>query len=481
MCYTDKQLGPGVNLTTYTDSSSGQRFCFLSNTNKSGEPININLQNDGSFWLPAWSVSILDGCNKEIYNTAKVNTQTSLFVKKQSSKHHNHNKLTWLWAPEAMKDTLQGKGQFKASQLLEQKQTTSDVSDYLWYMTTVGVNETKNLTLRVKTTGHVLHVYVNKKFVGSHLGTASQLGFTFESPVVLSRGVNIITLLSATVGLPNYGANYDSQPTGIVGGPVQLIANDNSSVVNDLSSNQWSYKVGLNGETKRLYDPTSSHAPWRTSHPGELPTGRRMTWYKARFETPKGVDPVVVDLLGMGKGQAWVNGHSLGRFWPTVLADPNGCGGECDYRGDYNPAKCVTNCGNSSQRWYHVPRSFLNNGKANTLILFEELGGNPQQVSVQTVSVGTLCGNANEGSTLELSCHGGKTISGIEFASFGDPVGKCGSFSKGSCESQLSVSEVEKACVGKEACSIIVSEGTFGSTNCGNVTGRLAVQASCEF
>lgn len=33
---------------------------------------------------------------------------------------------------------------------------------------------------------------------------------------------------------------------------------------------------------------------------------------------------------------------------------------------------------------YHVPRSFLNDG-TNTLILFEEMGGNPSHVSFQTV------------------------------------------------------------------------------------------------
>ncbi|KAL0539695.1 hypothetical protein IC582_023911 [Cucumis melo] len=77
------------------------------------------------------------------------------------------------------------------------------------------------------------------------------------------------------------------------------------------------------------------------------------------------------------------------------------------------------NCGNSSQRWYHVPRSFLSSN-INTLILFEEPGGNPQ-VSVQIIKIGTICGNVNEGSTLELSCQGGHVISEIQFASYGNP------------------------------------------------------------
>lgn len=83
---------------------------------------------------------------------------------------------------------------------------------------------------------------------------------------------------------------------------------------------------------------------------------------------------------------------------------------------------------------YHVPRSYLKDG-ANNLVLFAELGGNPSQVNFQTVVVGTVCANAYENKTLELSCQGRK-ISAIKFASFGDPEGVCGAFTNGSCESK---------------------------------------------
>ena len=71
----------------------------------------------------------------------------------------------------------------------------------------------------------------------------------------------------------------------------------------------------------------------------------------------------------------------------------------------------------------------------NTLVLFEEIGGNPSLVNFQTVTVGTACGNAHENKTLELSCQG-RPISAVKFASFGDPQGVCGVFAKGSCESK---------------------------------------------
>lgn len=38
----------------------------------------------------------------------------------------------------------------------------------------------------------------------------------------------------------------------------------------------------------------------------------------------------------------------------------------------------------------------------NTLILFEEIDGNPQKLSIQTITIGTICENANEDSKLDL-------------------------------------------------------------------------------
>ncbi|KAI3949813.1 hypothetical protein MKW92_040003 [Papaver armeniacum] len=466
-----KKLGNGLELTQYT--AGNQKVCFLSNDNTTTDA-NTELEgSSGKFFVPAWSVSILADCNKEIFNSAKINTQISLMIKKPNDAEDEPYQLSWSWVHEPLYDTLQGKGSFTKNQLLEQKSTTVDASDYLWYMTSVEVGANDRVqTLRVNTTGHVLHAYVNKKLVGSQWENGK---FVFEKQINLKQGVNQISLLSATVGLTNYGAHYDLVPVGIVGGPVQLIGSGNTT--KDLSNNTWSYKIGLNGEHKKLYDGESRHANWIS---GDLAINKTMTWYKTIFKAPLGTDPVVVDLKGMGKGHAWVNGNSIGRFWPSYHAKADGCSETCDYRGKYYSDKCLKNCGNPSQRWYHVPRSFLNSGE-NTLVLFEELGGNPSQVSFQTVTVGKACGNAYEGSTVELSCQGGHSISAIAFASFGDPKGTCGTFQKGSCDASNAVSAIEKACVGKDSCTIDVSGATLGWAQCGNdiVAKRLAVEATC--
>ncbi|KAJ0089926.1 hypothetical protein Patl1_13638 [Pistacia atlantica] len=101
---------------------------------------------------------------------------------------------------------------------------------------------------------------------------------------------------------------------------------------------------------------------WTSS--GSLPKDTPMTWLKANFKPPPGKEPVVVDLLGMGV--KWQ------KHWPK-------------------------NCGNPSERWYHVPRSFLNVNGDSTLILFEKVGGDPSNVTFQVEAVGNICANAYEG------------------------------------------------------------------------------------
>lgn len=90
-----------------------------------------------------------------------------------------------------------------------------------------------------------------------------------------------------------------------------------------------------------------------------------------------------------------------------------------------------------------MPRSFLKDDQ-NTLVLFEEMGGNPLQVNFQTVTVGTVCANVNEGSTMELACQGDRPISHIQYASYGDPQGSCKSFKKGTCEADNALAAVQK-------------------------------------
>ncbi|KAG0485744.1 hypothetical protein HPP92_009823 [Vanilla planifolia] len=457
-------LGNGLSVTKFF----GDRMtpsCFLMNENSSAD---ANIDYEGNqYFLPAWSISILPDCKEEAYNTAKatlVNVQTSIMVKKPNAAEKEPSNLVWSWRPETLRMSLNGLGgSFTSNKLLEQISTSADQSDYMWYMTSVDVANEEKMTLHVNTTGHVLYAFVNGRRIGSQFAPNGGFRFVFEKVATMKPGKNYISLLSATVGLKNYGAHYELMPAGIVDGPVQLIREQG---VLDLSSNEWSYKIGLDGWEKKLYLKNSTAYKWRY---GIIQTRRPFTWYKTTFKAPLGSEPVVVDLLGMGKGEAWVNGQSLGRFWPSYIANPDGCKQVCDYRGMYKDDSCLTGCGEPSQRWYHVPRSFLKTSEPNTLVLFEEAGGDPIDVNFLTVTVGKACASVAEGKTMTLSCQGDQTISSIEFASFGDPTGTCGFFKRGSCEATETLLAVEKvACIGQASCSIEVNEEILDITFVGN-------------
>ncbi|XP_019459770.1 PREDICTED: beta-galactosidase 15 isoform X2 [Lupinus angustifolius] len=441
------------NMTTATVYSyAGKSACFLGNAHPTNDNT-INFQNV-EYTIPAWSVSILPDCRSEAYNTAKVNAQTSIMVKKQNQADNGAEPLKWEWMYEPFRQMKNGKilgnVSMTASKLLDQKVVTNDISDYLWHITSVDVQKgdpilSNHTTLRVKTNGHLLHVFVNGKRVGSQYAKYDKYKFDYEANVSLKQGKNEITLLSGTVGLPNYGAHFDDVQVGIPGPVLLITSKDNTDIIKNISNNSWSYKVGLHGENVKHYKQASGKG-WYTNG---LPTERGFVWYKTMFESPIGSDPVVVDLKGLGKGQAWVNGNNIGRYWPKYLAR------------------------------YHIPRSFLTYNGPNTLVLFEELGGNPYDVKFATITIEKACANAYEGNKLELACNENQVISEVKFASFGLPVGNCGSFKKGECDSSNALSVIKSQCVGQQSCSIEVSERVLGPTGCRVSQLRLAVDALC--
>ncbi|GMI95420.1 beta-galactosidase 8 [Hibiscus trionum] len=212
---------------------------------------------------------------------------------------------------------------------------------------------------------------------------------------------------------------------------------------------------------------------------------------QTNFDAPTGNAPIALDFTGMGKGEAWVNGQSIGRYWPAYIASNGGCTDTCNYRGAYSSNKCLKNCGKPSQQLYHVPRSWLQ-PSGNILVLFEEIGGDPKQLAFASKQMGNLCSHVSEthplpvnmwsldsktrrasNSTLSLSCPSNQVISSIKFASYGTPLGTCGR-----CSSAKARSIIHKACIGSTSYSIGVSTSTFGDP-CKGVKKSLAVEVSC--
>lgn len=180
-----------------------------------------------------------------------------------------------------------------------------------------------------------------------------------------------------------------------------------------------------------------------------------------------------------------------------------------------------------------MPRSWLKPTQ-NLLVLFEELGGDPTRISLAKRSVTSVCADVTEyhpmiknwqiesyGKTQEfhkpkvhLRCGPGQSISSIKFASFGTPLGTCGTFQQGTCHAPTSYSTLEKViivitclmdiistiylkfigwvfiilstciilqkCIGQQRCSVAISNSNFGQDPCPNVLKRLTVEAVCS-
>jgi hypothetical protein len=90
----------------------------------------------------------------------------------------------------------------------------------------------------------------------------------------------------------------------------------------------------------------------------------------------------------------------------------------------------------------------------------------------------TFCATADEEGSLTLTCPSGQVVVSIDFASYGQPIGSCGSFSAGSCNSSASLPVVASACLGKASCTVNANNATFGDPCHGN-RKNLAMQASC--
>ncbi|KAJ7979355.1 Beta-galactosidase [Quillaja saponaria] len=364
----------GNNQEAHIFNTKATCAAFLANYDTK-YPVKVTFGN-GQYDLPPWSVSILPDCKTAVYNTARIGTQSS-----QLNMMPVNGALTWQSYNDETASS-NGDDSTTADRLLEQVNVTRDSTDYLWYMTDVKIDPDEGFLkngqsplLTIFSAGHALHVFVNGQLSGTVYGSLENPKLTFSNNVKLTVGINKISLLSVAVGLPNVGVHFETWNSGVLG-PVTLKGLNEGT--RDLSWQKWSYKIGLKGEALSLHTLSgSTSVEWVEG--SLLPKKQPLTWYKTTFNAPAGNEPLALDMSSMGKGQMWINGQSIGRHWPGYIA--HGVCGDCNYAGTYDDKKCHTNCGQPSQRWYHVPRSWLR-PSGNLLVVFEELGGDSTGISL---------------------------------------------------------------------------------------------------
>ncbi|KAL3512977.1 hypothetical protein ACH5RR_025694 [Cinchona calisaya] len=496
-------LGPLQEADVYEDRS-GNCAAFIANMDDKNDKI-VQFRNM-SYHLPAWSVSILPDCKNVVFNTAKVGSQTSVvemvpsnFTVSTLSPNKDIKGLTWEVFDE--KAMIWGEADFTQNGFADHINTTKDTTDYLWYSTSFHVDENEECLrngstamLLVESSGHALHAFVNQKLQATGCGNGTVSPFNFMSPINLKAGKNDIAILSMTVGLKTAGAFYE----WVGAGPssVKILGLKNGTV--DLSRYTWAYKIGLQGEHLKIYQADGlKSVNWvPTSDP---PKRQPLTWYKIVVDPPPGNEPVGLDMIHMGKGMAWLNGEEIGRYWPRKSSKHEECVLHCDYRGKFNPDKCSTGCGEPTQRWYHIPRSWFK-PSGNVLVIFEEKGGDPTQLRFSTRKILGACAHVSEDhpsfdlkyfqkagnenfrnkATVQLVCPTSTRISAVKFASFGAPTGSCGSYAKGDCHDSNSASLIEKVCLHKNNCALEVAKQNFNMGLCPGTVKRLAVEVVCS-
>lgn len=492
-------LGHLQEADVYEDTS-GVCAAFIANMDDNDDKV-VEFRNM-SYHLPAWSVSILPDCKTVAFNTAKVGSQTSVVEMipsdlKSSSLLPAKDFKGLSWEVFEEKAGIWGNTDFTSNGFIDHINTTKDTTDYLWYTTSFLIDDNEgcikngsNAMLLVESKGHALHAFVNHRLQASGSGNGTVSPFKFMSPITLKAGKNEIALLSMTVGLQNAGAFYES----IGAGPttVKILGCKNGTL--DLSRFTWAYKVALEGEHLRIYrEDGLSRVKWIST--SEPPKQQPLTWYKVVVDPPPGNEPVGLDMVHMGKGLAWLNGEEIGRYWPRKSSKHDECVLNCDYRGKFLPNKCSTGCGEPTQRWYHIPRSWFK-PSGNILVIFEEEGGDPTKIRFATRKITSVCahisedhpsfdlesydGNKNvqDKATVKLTCPVNTRISTIKFTSFGTPRGSCGNFAIGDCHDPNSASLVEKVCLNQNKCSLELRN--FNTELCPRAVKRLALEAVCS-
>ncbi|CAN1770982.1 Beta-galactosidase 3 [Linum perenne] len=505
-------VGPSQEADVYADAS-GACVAFLANSDVQND-MTVIFRN-ASYYLPAWSVSILPDCKNEVFNTAKVTSQASVVEMvpeelRPSVKSLEDDSKTLNWEVFVEKAGIWGEADLVKNSLEDQIDITKDSSDYLWYTTRLGsvihygiiigsitisndeqfLKQGQPPVLTIASKGHALHVFINGELQGSASGSRASRHFEYRKPITLKAGKNEISLLSMTVGLICFGHLYEWDPAGLTSVKIEGLNNQTM----DLSTYDWTYKIGMQGEKLAIHSPGSMSSVNWTATPN-VPKMQPLTWYKAIVDPPTGDEPVGLDMMNMGKGLAWLNGEEIGRYWLRESPKDDRCAEECDYRGvlvlnfdpvvEYFPQKCNTGCGEPTQRWYHVPRSWFKPSN-NVLVIFEETGGDPTTIKFSKRRTSGVCASVGEdypSNTVHLKCPKDANISSVKFASFGTPTGACGSYKVGDCHHPDSISFVEKECLNCNECSIQISEEKFGTGNCNAGSSmkkkKLAVEVVC--
>ena len=245
---TTVAIGNNSEVICYGDFSTPSSLAFFCNIDAKVD-VHYSTPSGLALTLPKWSVTIVQGgpMPSILYSTATVQT-------KPTSQKYTHIASLDLqdarMIPEPISAAWTAKPPITHSGPLEQLKTTHDATDYLFYTTRIPVTADTGDSWQVELSqvDDVVSVWVDGVAAGFQPGGGS-VSFTVARVVggegkLNKQGESILTIVTQTVGLQNYGAKFDEIVRGVTG----------SVLVNglDISSNTWTHQVGLEGEFKKV-------------------------------------------------------------------------------------------------------------------------------------------------------------------------------------------------------------------------------------
>ena len=358
------QLDHGVRLGT--DELTGFDYGAVAFLENAGDQAHTVQWRDAEYSVSPRSILLVDpAARRVLFDSADVSgaTQGSRVITPVAEL----SGLRWdVWRePLLQSDTVELPVVEQASPA-EMVLLTAGLSEYVYYETSVTADvPAGDAVLRVTTSTSLgLVVWVDGEPVAAaenHDHDAARA--TVEHAVALNTAFAadqprcVVILAVAIGGAPNFG--FDANSTRMLRG----ILGDVWLGEHNLTSQTWRMRPGLAGEHWQAV--SGGRVPWTPASSLTVPAG---TWLRARFSTPPlppvGEGACLLDLTGLGRGHAFVNGHDVGRFW--LLARNDGFG-------------------QPSQSFYHVPPDWLSSEHLNELVVFEDEGA----LDISAVGVAT--------------------------------------------------------------------------------------------
>jgi hypothetical protein len=277
------------------------------------------------------------------------------------------NSTAWEWWVEPI--PVVGGSQVHSAAPLEQLSLTLEKSQYMYYQASLPASSHDitsaaiNLTMQ-SVQGSAFILWLDGKHVGAaddHTKGGNAVNISI--PVQPSNATREMVLLSISLGISNFpGTDPAINVKGIVGltsstpgtqlpGKVTIGGTDITS-----AAGGWIHRPVLSGELLNASRVDGGGAISWTPHPSGSRIGSPCTWYRTTFADPRPAVPADAALLleatGLSRGHFWVNGHDLGRIWPSIGADGADQG---------------------TSQHYYIPQDTLVAGE-NTFVVFDELG-----------------------------------------------------------------------------------------------------------